>query len=187
MKIGYARVSTSDQTTAAQLAALEAAGCNKVYQEKASTRARMRPELDQALAALNAGDVLVIWRFDRLARSVADMVRIVEQIETNGAHFTSLTEQIDTTTPTGRAMFHIAAAFAQLERDVTRERTMAGLAAARAAGRTGGRPRALTRQQIVQAFQLVTGGQSIRAVARTFKVAPSTLSKALDAHRRAAA
>lgn len=181
MKIGYARVSTSDQNNTAQLVALEGAGCSAIYQEKASTRARQRPELEKALADLQSGDTLMTWRFDRLARGVADMVRIVERIEGKGAHFASLTEQIDTNTPTGRAMFHIAAAFAQLERDVTRERTIAGLAAARSAGRIGGRPRALTRQQIDQACQLIEGGQSVASVARSFKVATSTMRLAIKA------
>lgn len=187
MKIGYARVSTADQNTAAQLAALEAAGCAPIFQETITTRSKNRPELEKALAALNAGDTLIVWRFDRLARSVADLLDIVQRIEAKGAHFASLSEQIDTNSSTGRAMFHIVAAFAQLERDVIRERTLAGLAAARAAGRIGGRPRALTAQQVEQAGRLIEGGESVPAVARSFKVAASTLRLALERHRAAGA
>lgn len=182
MKIGYARVSTADQTTAAQLHALEQAQCSSIYQDKAGGTAK-RPELERALAVLNAGDVLTVWRFDRLARSLPDLLRIVTAIEAKGAHLASITEQIDTSSPAGRVMFHIMGALAQFERDIIRERTNAGLAAARSAGRTGGRPRALTPAQVRHAAELVEGGQSVPAVARTLKVAPATLRTAIAAHR----
>lgn len=183
MKIGYARVSTDEQTNAAQLAALEAAGCAPIYQEKASSR-RHLPEREQALAAARDGATLVVWRLDRLGRTMSDLLAVLDQITAQGGHFESLTEKIDTTGAAGRAMLHIIAAFAQFERDTISERTRAGLAAARKAGRIGGRPRALTRQQIDQAAQLVEGGASIRSVARTLKVAPSTLSQAIDRRTR---
>lgn len=179
MKIGYARVSTDEQTNAAQLAALEAAGCAPIYQEKASSR-RHLPEREQALAAARNGATLVVWRLDRLGRTMSDLLAVLDRITRQGGHFESLSEKIDTSGAAGRAMVHIMAAFAQFERDTISERTKAGLAAARKAGRSGGRPRALTRQQIEQAAQLIETGNSVRAVARTFGVAPSTLSTGLD-------
>lgn len=181
-KIGYARVSTDAQTTAAQLHALEAAGCNRIYQEQASGAGR-RPELERALDALTVGGALVVWRFDRLGRSLPDLLQIVERIERAGAHLVSLTEQIDTGSSAGRMVFHVMGALAQFERDLIRERTKAGLEAAREAGRIGGRPKALTPQQIRQARQLIDSGESPVSVARSFKVGASTLRAAIARQR----
>lgn len=183
MKIGYARVSTDEQTNAAQIAALTAAGCDPIYQEKASTRRDM-PQRELALAAARDGASLVVWRLDRLGRTMSDLLAVLDRITRQGGHFESLSEKIDTSGAAGRAMVHIMAAFAQFERDTISERTKAGLVAARKAGRSGGRPRALTRQQIEQAAQLIEGGNSIRSVARTLSVAPSTVAQAIE--RRAA-
>lgn len=183
MKIGYARVSTADQDTASQLDVLRAAGCDVIYQEKASTRTHRRPELEKALAALNVGDVFTVCRFDRAARSVIDLVRIVAAIEEKGANIVSLTQAIDTTTATGRMFFNVTAAFAELERDTIRERTLAGLATARKNGRVGGRPRRLRPEQIEQAAKLIDNGEEVTAVARSFNVARSTMNAALARYR----
>lgn len=173
-KIGYARVSTDDQTTTAQLHALEAAGCDRIFQEQASGAGK-RPELAKALDALTVGGALVVWRFDRLGRSLPDLLQIVEKIEREGAHLVSLTEQIDTGSSAGRMVFHVMGALAQFERDLIRERTKAGLEAARAAGRIGGRPKRLTPDQIRQARDLIDAGHSPARIARSFKVGASTL------------
>jgi DNA invertase Pin-like site-specific DNA recombinase len=177
-RIGYARVSTDAQTTAAQLHALEAAGCARIFQEQASGAGK-RPELTKAMDALTVGAALVVWRFDRLGRSLPDLLQIVERIEKEGAHLVSLTEQIDTGSSAGRMVFHVMASLAQFERDLIRERTKAGLEAAREAGRIGGRPRALTPDQIKQARTLIEAGNSPVRVARSFKVGASTLRAAI--------
>jgi DNA invertase Pin-like site-specific DNA recombinase len=146
MKIGYARVSTEEQELSLQLDALEGAGCRKVYQEKITGSTKERPELQKMLEHLREGDVVVIWKLDRLARSLKDLVSLVNEIQEKGGALQSLNDQIDTTTPHGKFTFHIFAALAEFERDIIRERTKAGLAAARARGRKGGRPKGLSKK-----------------------------------------
>lgn len=146
MKIGYARVSTQDQDLSLQLDALNAAGCGKIYKEKITGSTRERPELQKLLDQLREGDVVVIWKLDRLARSLKDLVNLVNEIQEKGGALHSLNDQIDTTTPHGKFTFHVFAALAEFERDIIRERTKAGLAAARARGRVGGRPRGLSKK-----------------------------------------
>jgi DNA invertase Pin-like site-specific DNA recombinase len=146
MKIGYARVSTQDQDLSLQLDALEEVGCRQIYREKMSGSAKERPQLRQMLAQLREGDTVVIWKLDRLARSIKDMVSLVNEIQEKGAELHSLNDHIDTTTPHGKFTFHIFAALAEFERDIIRERTKAGLAAARARGRKGGRPKGLSKK-----------------------------------------
>ncbi len=146
MKIGYARVSTQDQDLALQLDALQAAGCNRIYKEKKTGATRERPELQKLLGQLREGDIVVIWKLDRLARSLKDLVSLVNEIQEKGGALHSLNDQIDTTTPHGKFTFHVFAALAEFERDIIRERTKAGLAAARARGRVGGRPKGLSRK-----------------------------------------
>ena len=146
MKIGYARVSTQDQELALQLDALEQAGCEKIYQEKVSGAAKARPQLEALLEHLRNGDVVVVWKLDRLARSLKDLVSLVNQIQEKGASFQSVNDQIDTTSAHGKFTFHIFASLAEFERDIIRERTKAGLAAARARGRVGGRPKGLSKK-----------------------------------------
>ena len=146
MKIGYARVSTQDQDLSLQLDALQDAGCTEIYQEKITGAKRERPELQKMMDHLREGDVIVIWKLDRLARSLKDLVELVNQIQEKGAALLSLNDQIDTTTPQGKFTFHVFAALAEFERDIIRERTRAGLAAARARGRKGGRPKGLTKK-----------------------------------------
>src|SRR6266702_2855198 len=142
MRIGYARVSTDEQTLDLQLDALHKAGCDtdKTYTDKISSRKADRPGLKQALDQLRAGDTLVVWRLDRLGRSLQELINLVNGIHATGAGFKSLTENMDTTTPGGKLVFHFFAALAEFERDIIRERTRAGLQAARARGRKGGRP-----------------------------------------------
>ncbi len=135
MMIGYARVSTEDQDTAAQVAALKAGGCERIYREKASGGRWDRPELHRLLDQLRKGDVLVVWKLDRLSRSLRDVLTIMERLGEAGAGFRSLTEAIDTTTPAGRMMMQMVGAFAEFERAMLRERTKAGLDAARQEGR----------------------------------------------------
>lgn len=184
MLIGYARVSSQDQHTDAQIAALEAVGCERIFREKASGGRWDRPELHRALEQLRRGDTLAVWKLDRLSRSLKDLLHILERVEHAGAGFRSLTESIDTTTPAGRMMMQMVGAFAEFEREMVRERTREGLKAARTRGRVGGRPRALTHAQREEAVQLVTSGQRSGAeVARLFEVHPSTISRLLAAAR----
>ena len=144
MLVGYARVSTQDQKPELQLDALTAAGCEKVFEEKASGALRDRPQLQAALDYMRDGDTLVVWKLDRLARSIKQLIETVEMLEERGVGFRSITEAIDTTTSGGRLVFHIFAALAEFERSIIRERTVAGLASARARGRFGGRPPSLS-------------------------------------------
>jgi DNA invertase Pin-like site-specific DNA recombinase len=146
VKIGYARVSAQEQNLSLQLDALQAADCEVVYQEKIGGGKKDRPELQKALAQIRAGDIVVVWRLDRLARSLRDLVSLVNEIQGKGAELQSLNDQIDTTTPQGKFTFHLFAALAEFERDIIRERTKAGLAAARARGRVGGRPKGLSKE-----------------------------------------
>ena len=147
-KIGYARVSTEEQNLELQLDALRAAGCEIIYEEKASGKSRAgRPELEHCLKALRSSDVLVVWRLDRLGRNLADLVQVVADLEARGIGFHSLTESVDCTGAAGKLTLHLFAVLAEFERNLIRERTKAGLASARARGRVGGRPKALTPSQ----------------------------------------
>lgn len=148
MLIGYARVSTQDQNPQLQLDALKEAGCDKIFVEKASGAQRNRPELAAALDYMRTGDTLVVWKLDRLARSLKQLIDTVESLEEKEMGFRSLTEAIDTTTAGGTLIFHIFCSLAQFERSIIRERTRAGLDAARARGRTGGRPVALSEDKM---------------------------------------
>jgi len=146
MKIGYARVSTQDQDLFLQLDALNDASCKKIYQEKITGSTKERPQLIEMLEQIREEDVVIIWKLDRLARSLKDLVSLVNEIQEKGGALHSLNDQIDTTTPHGKFTFHIFAALAEFERDIIRERTKAGLAAARARGRKGGRPKGLSKK-----------------------------------------
>src|SRR5450432_633004 len=180
MQIGYARVSTDDQDTAAQVAALKATGCERIYREKASGGRWDRPELDRLLDQLRKGDVLVVWKLDRLSRSLRDVLTIMEQLGDSGAGFRSLTEAIDTTTPAGRMMMQMVGAFAEFERAMLRERTKAGLDSARREGRIGGRRLKLTPQQQAEIRKMVSKGDKTAAdAARLFKIYPATVSRLL--------
>jgi DNA invertase Pin-like site-specific DNA recombinase len=185
MRIGYARVSTQDQDTQAQISALKAAGCEMVFQEKASGGRWDRPELHRLLSQLRKGDVVVVWKLDRLSRSLKDLLLTLEKIEEAGANFQSLTEAIDTANPAGRMMMQIVGSFAEFERAMLRERTKSGLDAARKDGRVGGRRPKLTPQQQKEIVALVTSGQKTGAdTARLFRVHPSTVVRLLAKHRQ---
>jgi DNA invertase Pin-like site-specific DNA recombinase len=185
--IGYARVSTQDQTTALQLDALEAVGVDKLFIDHGvSGAATSRPQLDLCLAALESGDTLVTWRLDRLGRSLSHLTSVVQELGDRGVAFRSLTENIETESASGRLTFHVFASLAQFERELTRERTTAGLAAARARGQKLGRPAALTPDQIRHAALLVSGGVSAGEVARSLNVGKSTLYRALRGRAAAA-
>src|SRR5215471_6734350 len=163
MLIGYARVSTDDQDTSAQVAALNGAGCERIFREKASGGRWDRPELHRLLDQLRKGDVLVVWKLDRLSRSLRDVLTIMERLAEASAGFRSLTEALDTTTPAGRMMMQMVGAFAEFERAMLRERTKAGLDAARQEGRIGGRPPKLTPQQQSEIRKMVSNGRKTAA------------------------
>jgi DNA invertase Pin-like site-specific DNA recombinase len=181
MLIGYARVSKLDeQTTLAQVQELKRAGCKRIYQENASGGRWDRPELHKALEQLRDGDVFVVWKLDRLSRSLKDLLIILEGITQAGAGFRSLTENIDTTTPAGRMLLQMLGAFAEFERSMVRERTRLGLQAARERGRVGGRSPKLTPHQRAEAVKMVTSGQTSAAgAARLFGIHRSNISRLL--------
>ena len=181
MQIGYARVSTEDQHLELQLDALRATGCNRVFTDRISGSHAQRPGLDDALSHAREGDTLVVWKLDRLGRSVKGLVDLVAELEQRKVHFRSLTDGIDTTTPTGRFFFHIMASLAQMERELIAERTRAGLAAAKKAGRIGGRKRRMTDSKITAARKLLAEGVAPRDVARDLGVSVPTLYRWLPA------
>lgn len=155
MNIGYARVSTTEQNITLQTDALSEVGCERIFVETASGAQRDRPELQSALDYMRPGDTLVVWKLDRLARSMRQLIDTVELLQLKGMGFRSLTEAIDTTTPGGMLVFHIFGAMAEFERAIIRERTMAGLEAARTRGRKGGRPRSLTTKDLAMAKSML--------------------------------
>ena len=186
MLIGYARVSTQDQNPELQLDALQTAGCERTFVERASGAQRDRPQLQAALDYARAGDTLVVWKLDRLARSLKQLIETVEMLAEQNVGFRSLTESIDTTTSGGRLIFHIFGALAEFERSIIRDRTRAGLEAARARGRKGGRPPALTERDLVAAKAMLGDAEiTVEEIARRLKVAPSTLYRHLPGGRGA--
>ena len=177
--IGYARVSTADQEPALQLDELIAAGCARLFTDRASGTLAERPELERALDHLRAGDTLVVWRLDRLGRSLRHLIDTVRQLEERGAALRSLHEQIDTSTPAGRLTFHLFSALAEFERDLIRERTYAGLAAARARGRNGGRPTVMTAEKLKVARVMYDARDcTVATIARTIGVSRATIYRA---------
>jgi DNA invertase Pin-like site-specific DNA recombinase len=184
MLVGYARVSTREQNYDLQLDALRKAGCDKLFEEKLSGANRDRPQLNAALDYLRSGDTLVVWKLDRLARSLKQLIETVEMLSGREIGFRSLTENIDTTSSGGRLIFHVFGALAEFERSIIRERTTAGLIAARARGRVGGRPRVLDEAGIDIAKALLKDGKlTIAEIADRLDVAPSTLYKHLPRPR----
>ncbi|MBY4796710.1 recombinase family protein [Burkholderia multivorans] len=177
-RIGYARVSIDDQHLDLQRNALMQAGCATIYEEAACGKSAARPELEQCRKALRAGDTLVVWRLDRLGRSLPDLVQIVADLERQGVGFESLTEKIETGGATGKMIFHVFAALAEFERAVIRERAQAGLAATRARGRSGGRRPKLDEQQVREIKALLRDpGIQVADVARRYGVSRTTLYK----------
>lgn len=184
MLVGYARVSTQDQKPQLQLDALEVVGCAKIFVEKASGAQRDRPELQAAIDYMRSGDTLVVWKLDRLARSMKQLIETVEGLDERGIGFKSITEAIDTTTAGGKLVFHIFGALAEFERSIIRERTKAGLNAARARGRTGGRPPKLTQNDLrVAKAMLQEGTMTVAEIAHQLRVSPATLYRRLPAAR----
>jgi DNA invertase Pin-like site-specific DNA recombinase len=176
MRIAYARVSREDQTLDLQRDALLGARCDQIYEEHASGKNTDRPELAACLKALRSGDALVVWRLDRLGRSLTDLVEIIAQLKSRGIDFESLTEKIETFSPAGQLIFHIFAALAQFERSLIRERVMAGLKAARARGRKGGRPKKLRPKDKLMIETLRKDPNlSLGEIAARFGVSRSTL------------
>jgi DNA invertase Pin-like site-specific DNA recombinase len=184
MLLGYARVSKDGQDEAAQVTALKGAGCERIFRERASGGRWDRPELHRLLEQLRPGDVVVVWKLDRLSRSLKDLLHLMERIEDKRAGFRSLTEAVDTTTAAGRMLMQMVGAYAEFERSMIRERTRAGLDAARENGRVGGRPRKLNAHQRKTALELIDSGtKSAAEVARLFGVHPSTISREVARRR----
>ena len=179
--IGYARVSTRAQDLALQLDAFERAGCERVYKDVGSGTIRRRPQLDACLDYLRAGDTLVVWRLDRLGRSLRHLIELVGDLQEREIAFQSLTEAIDTATPAGRLQLHLFAALAEFERELIRERATAGREAARARGRLGGRPKLITPEKLAAAKAMrVQGELTMAQIAHTLGVGRSTLYENLD-------
>jgi DNA invertase Pin-like site-specific DNA recombinase len=155
MNVGYARVSRQDQNPQMQRRELRAAGCERIFEERISSRKESRPELERALEYCRQGDVLVVWKLDRLGRSLKELIELVGRLQERGVEFRSLRESLDTTTPAGKLVFHVFASLAEFERDIIRERTMAGLEAARARGKKGGRKRVMDERKIALAARLM--------------------------------
>jgi len=184
--LGYARISKGDdQNNALQAKALRAAGCRRLFEETASGGRWDRPELHRMLDQLREGDTVMVWKLDRLSRSLKDVLHIMERIAESGAGFRSVTENIDTTTPAGRMMMQMVGSFAEFERAMIRERTSAGLAVARAEGRIGGRRKKLDtvkRREIAES--VITGRKSAADMARLYNVSQPTVSRIVAEHRQ---
>jgi DNA invertase Pin-like site-specific DNA recombinase len=184
MLIGYARVSTHDQTLTLQQDALTKAGCTKIFTDTASGAKAERKGLEEALSYVRTGDTLVVWRLDRLGRSLTHLIATMTALEERGIGFKSLTENIDTTTSGGKLIFHIFGALAEFERNLIRERTQAGLTAARERGRTGGRPKALTAKQRSIVLDLYEKRHPIAEICRTLRVSKATLYRSIKTGKR---
>ncbi len=181
MYIGYARVSRGDQNLDLQREALERIGCKKIYQDLITGMSTERAGLNKAIEQLREGDTLIVWKLDRLGRSVKGLIEFVSELEKNKIHFKSVTDQIDTSTPAGRFFFHVMASLAQMERELIVERTRAGLEAAKARGRIGGRKRLMTSSKIESAKQLLASGIPPRDVATNLGVSIPTLYRWIPA------
>ena len=175
MKVGYARVSKLDQNLELQLQELKKSGCKKIFTDKISGARDKRPGLDEALSYLRKSDTLVVWKLDRLGRSTKRLIELVEKLESKDINFISITDSINTTSPAGRFFFHVMASLAQMERELIRERTRAGLEAARKIGRVGGRPRKMTPAKIKCARKLLNAGTCPKDVAESIAVSVPTL------------
>ncbi len=179
MDVGYVRVSKREQNPDLQRRELSAAGCERIFEEKVSSREESRPQLEAAFDYCRDGDVLVVWRLDRLGRSIKELIELVNALQERGVGFRSLRESLDTTSPGGRLVFHVFASIAEFERDVIRERTMAGLEAARARGRKGGRKPVMDEKKIALASRLMSDRVPIGEVCEAVGVSSSTLYRYL--------
>src|SRR5689334_13133425 len=178
MLVGYARVSTTDQTLALQQDALQKAGCTKIFTDTASGAQAKRKGLTEAISYVRAGDILVVWKLDRLGRSLKDLITRITELNDRKIGFKSLTEQIDTTTSGGKLIFHIFGALAEFERDIIKERTNAGLEAARTRGKLGGRPKALSQEKIKLARRLYADtSTSVREICKMLGISRHTLQR----------
>ncbi|HHH0255208.1 TPA: recombinase family protein [Yersinia enterocolitica] len=186
MLIGYIRVSTSDQNTELQRNALISANCVQIFEDKISGKSSDRPGLKRAMRAMSEGDTLVVWKLDRLGRSVRHLIALIEELKNRGVHFRSLTDSIDTSTAMGRFFFHVMSALAEMERELIVERTLAGFAATRAEGRIGGRRRIMTDEVIEQVKRMFAQGATLRQVALITDVSPKTIYKYIPAQERRA-
>ena len=176
MLIGYARVSTADQSFDLQLDALNEAGCSKIFTDTISGSKTARPGLDEALTYLREGDTMVVWKLDRLGRSLKHLIEIITQLNDEEKEFKSLQESLDTSSPSGKLLFHLLGSLAEFERSLIRERTVAGLAAARARGRTGGRPRVLNKRNLAMAKSMLADPScSVAEVSKTLGVSKATI------------
>jgi DNA invertase Pin-like site-specific DNA recombinase len=180
LSFGYARVSTADQDEALQLDALQSARCERIFVDKSSGKLEHRPALDEMLGVLRAGDTLVVWRLDRLGRSLRHLIDVVSDLERRGVALRSLREAIDTSTPGGKLIFHVFGALAEFERDLIRERTTAGLAAARARGRTGGRPSVWTPEKLKTARSMYANEQDVSTISRVLGVSRASVYRGLS-------
>lgn len=187
MRIGYARVSTADQHLDLQHDALKAAGCDRIFSDAVTGVTSRRPGLDRALATLSSGDMLIVWKLDRLGRSLAQLVQLIADLGAKDIGFRSLSDPIDTGSAGGRLVLHIMGALAEFERSLIVERTQAGMQAARRRGQKLGRKPALTPEQVAMAARMIDNGESARAVARSLKVGKSTLYRHLPGARSVAA
>jgi DNA invertase Pin-like site-specific DNA recombinase len=177
MKIGYARVSTADQTLEPQTDTLSEAGCEKLFTDVASGVRTERPGLDNAIEFCRRGDTLVVWKLDRMGRSISHLIEMIQKIEEKGAGFQSLTEKIDTTSAGGRLIFHLFGALAEFERDLIRERVQAGLKSARARGRKGGRPPVSEETKAMAQALMADHSLSVKQICDRLGIAKSTLYK----------
>jgi DNA invertase Pin-like site-specific DNA recombinase len=178
MKIGYARVSKSDQNLSLQIDALKKYGCDLILEEKVSGKNTERPQLEKLLEIIADGHTVVVWKLDRLGRSIKDLINLVELFKSKNVNFVSLNDHIDTGTAAGRLTFNIFASLAEFERDMIRERTFAGLAAAKARGRTGGRPKGLSKKKIEDAKMIKTlfeSGSDMESIKTKFKISRATI------------
>lgn len=187
MLIGYCRVSTSDQNLTLQKDELKKFGCSKIYEDVASGAKAARVGLEAAIDFAREGDTLVIWKLDRLGRSLRDLIEIVNRLEQSGVSFVCITQNIDTRTPNGKLFFHIFGALAEYERELIRERTKAGLSAARARGRTGGRKPAMNEEQIEQARAMMNNPKlKVKSIIKTLGISKATLYKYVPMGKSAA-
>ncbi|GKX53621.1 recombinase family protein [Budvicia aquatica] len=183
MLIGYVRVSTNDQQTDLQREALNRANCELIFEDKISGSKSERPGLKRLLKVAKEGDTVVVWKLDRLGRSVRHLITLVSDLKNRGIHFKSITDSIDTGSAAGRFFFHVMSALAEMERELIIERTLAGLAVARSQGRIGGRPRRLSEAQIEQSGRLLEKGHTRRELALIYDVSLATIYKYLPASR----
>jgi len=183
LKLGYARVSKHDQTLSLQHDALKKAGCDDIFSDEVSGTRAERPGLSNLLSHLRRGDTLVVWKLDRLGRHIRHLLDLTAELDRRGVHLTSLTEGIDTETPVGKFFFHLMASLAQMERDITIERTKAGLEAARSRGRIGGRRRKMTASKLNAAAKLLKAAVPPKDVARNLGISVPTLYRWLPAKK----